>query len=67
MKPRELIARTLARLSVHDVGALAGLGASTLSRYERGLREPGEDATRRICAVLGLDPDWAFQEWRPED
>jgi transcriptional regulator with XRE-family HTH domain len=67
MSSRLPLIRLILKASVHAVGEKAGVGATTISRYERGLRRPDEAAAQRLCAALGVDPDWAFSEWRPKD
>jgi hypothetical protein len=39
-----------------QVGYLADIGASTLSRICSGRREPSPDEVRRLARVLGTDP-----------
>lgn len=42
--------------SLKNLEAASGISESTLSRYERGLREPTIGALRRIAAALEVDP-----------
>lgn len=48
--------RTARRLSVRTVAARAGLSASFLSQFERGLSDVSVGSLRRICQAIGVTP-----------
>jgi transcriptional regulator with XRE-family HTH domain len=50
-------ARRRAGLSQEELGFRADLNRTTISLYERSLREPGIDAIVKMTAALGTTPD----------
>lgn len=62
-------ARDRADLSQEELSFQAKLNRTTISLYERGLREPGIDAILKMAAVLDTTPNalCAGIEWEPEE
>lgn len=60
------IARILQGLHSGEVANATGVDRGGVNRFERGLLNPDTPRGRRVCSFLGLDPDWAFQPWRPK-
>jgi transcriptional regulator with XRE-family HTH domain len=58
-------ARKRADLSQEELSFRADLNRTTISLYERGLREPGIDAILKMAAVLETTPEALFEgiEW----
>lgn len=55
-------ARNKAGLSQKEVGALSGVGASTVSEYETGKKQPTMNAIYRLINVLHTDANFLFQD-----
>jgi len=51
------LVRTSEGMSQSDLASLTGLTQATLSRYESGSREPGDETLDRLSAVLGIATD----------
>jgi len=43
-------------LSLRELAARSGVGASAISEIERGLRQPHPSTIRKLAAALGVEP-----------
>lgn len=61
-------ARKRADLSQEELSFQADLNRTTISLYERGLREPGIDAILKMATVLETTPEVLCEgiEWVPQ-
>lgn len=58
--------REIAGLSQTELALRAGTTQPALSAYERGVRNPGDDTTRRIVAAAGVRPSQALDRRHDE-
>jgi len=60
--------REQADVTQEELSFQAKLNRTTISLYERGLREPGIDAILKMAAVLETTPEALFEgiEWQPK-
>lgn len=59
------ISRILYGVNTHEVEQATGVDRAAINRYELGRLNPDTPRGRRVCSLLGIDPSWAFQEWKP--
>ena len=57
--------------SLHFIGVnslkaaqLTGVDDSLVSRLTRGLYKKDSPSAHRVCEMLGIDPTWAFTDWK---
>lgn len=55
------LARKQKDLSQTELGKLAGLHYTNISRYERGTSQPNADALKRLAEALGVSGDYLME------
>ena len=58
------IVRSLLDLKISELSRATGVDKPAIWRYEKGAINPDTPRGRAVCRVLGIDPDWAFGDWR---
>ena len=58
------VVRAIMNLGGSELARSVGIDRSALWRYEQGVLNPNTPRGRKVCNLLGLDPDWTFGDWR---
>ena len=55
-------ARKLNKMSQQELADILGISVNSIANYERGTSFPKEDYLYKIINILGLDPNYLFQD-----